>query len=1388
MTGKHDRAFARRRGTSVAACALGMSLVVTGLQPVATPQAASQASAQLSGKTEADKSLVRYPRGSTTVRYGETTSISPNTNALTVHPPTGYKLAEGVNPGWGVEVDPKTGELSITPDTNAELPETDTINVEFTFVDESTKVVGAEVSLQPAPVYVDQSDKVYWTGKEINPVDIRVNRAAYASKLEIDESTLPPGITATLRNFGNIKHIFLKGAPIETGTFTVKTQLMKGGSVVVGANGPLEQSFTITVNDSADLPAPVEENIVADPAPVKPGESVDIDIPTENASSVEVKDLPEGLIYDSEKSKITGTPKTSGKARVDIITNDARVITDTIDIQVEGSGGSTTPETTKPEPTTTTSDQATPEPSTTAPVTTTEPVMTEPTTSGATSEPTTSGEQPTSAATTQPETTEPTTSGASEEPTTEQSTTSEQPSTSAQPSSPGSSTKPSTSGATSKPTTSGQKPTSGATTQPATTQPGTTAPTTEASTPATTTAPATTTEPVTTEPTTSGASGKPTTQQPTTQQPTTKPSTASKPTTQQPSTSAQLSTSAQPSSPGSSTKPSTSGATSKPTTSGQKPTSGATTQPATTQPGTTAPTTEASTPATTTAPATTTEPVTTEPTTSGASGKPTTQQPTTQQPTTKPSTASKPTTQQPSTSAQPIPTAPVPAGDYVWNKLQLQAGSAKFAAPNQKPKQSVGVRIEGDAPEWVSVAADGQLVAEPNRDVAPGVYPINVITDNGERGTILVEVAAPVSDADRVTAEYKESFVQAGRTNSSRRPVATIDRDGVKYAKQPLPAGTTFSVSTANGTVDPETGVVTVNAPLSMAAGETIVVGVDIRYPDGTTEKVTAQFVVDAAEQSEFYHPAYKEGLGAQAGRTVVVPVLEDSVPEDGQYELFPQDRDDDWDVSIDPETGAVTATAPEEGAKDISVPVTVLYSDGTTSDREETDPETGERKKVPTVFAHISAVEGPTLATDSTSGADYGTPFFDADGNIRIFPNGSLPQGATFQQDGLTALPVEVDPNTGAITIKVPQDAPAGANFDIPLKITLPDGSVQEIRVPVATKSEAADQAVAWRPIKVTESGTPTQVKPTAAPAGATYALAASFDTPGWQASVDPVSGAITVNRAGTDEDPQAALVPVVVTFADGSQRVVEVPATAVRGTAALTEVDYPRATVNAGQSATLRPSVSDGTFSLVKTVPGLRTVIDPNTGELTVTSFDSTVPGLREIPVQVTFTDSSHLVTSARVEVKTTSGADTYTEGIKLDDVTVIGRPETTSRYTLPVPPHAADRAFSLGEFSVPGWNVTLDEVNGVLEVQVPAGTRGVRQAIPLNVAFADGTVGTFNAVVEVDNVGVAEGSSQSSTGSSTPSPWVWALAVLGLLGTVCKVLYDNREQVLQFLAGWM
>ena len=1134
MSGKRDRAAARRRGTSVAACALGLSLVVTGVQPVAAPQTASQASAQLLDRTEADKSLVSY-LGTTAVRYGETTSVSPNTNALTVHPPSSYKLVEGVNPGWGAEVDPATGELSITPDSNAELPETDTIHVEFTFGDESTKVVDAEISLEPAPVYVDQSDKVYWTGKEINPVDIRVNRAAYASKLEIDDSTLPEGITATPRNFGNIKHIFLKGTPTKTGTFTVKTQLVEGGSVVVGANGPLEQSFTITVKDSADLPAPVEENIVEDPAPVKPGESVDIAIPTENASSVEVTDLPEGLTYDSEKSKIAGKPKASGKAKVDIITNDAKVITDTIDIQVEESGGSTTPATTTPE-------DSTPEPTTT----------------------------------------------------TEQ--------------------------------------------------------TTDATTPAI----------------------------PTSDRPTTQPA---------------------------------------------------------------------------------------------------------------PTTSAQPTTAKPTT-AKPAPSV----DDFAWDDLTVQAGTTKVAVPARKPSQTVNVSAEGDAPEWLSVASDGQVVAEPGRDVKPDAYTVDVVSEAGERDTITVEVTAPVSDADRISdEEYKDTYVQAGKTQSSRRPIASIDRDGIEYEGQPLPAGTKFSTESAEGTVDKDTGVVTVKAPLRTPAGETITIPVDFTYPDGTKGKADAVFHVDAGAQNEAYKPAYQEGLGAQPGKTVVVPLLDGTFPVNkdgenvGQYALAPvyDDKGNElgtanaykgWDVSIDPDTGAIYAAAPEENPEPIEVPVRVLYSDGTVSDKD------GE----PTVFAHIAALTGPSLA-DSTEAAGYGKPFFDADGNIRMFPTGSMPPGATFEQTGLTALPVEVDPETGAITVKVSEDAPVGANFDIPLKLTLPDGSVQEITVPVATQSEAASQVVSWRPVQVTEAGTPVTVAPSQAPAGVTYALAASFDADGWQASVDPKTGAITAARNGDEEDPQATLIPVVVTFADGSQRVVEVPATTVRGTAALTRVEYPRVTINAGQIAILRPNVAGASFSLIKPIPGLRTKVDPDTGELTVASYDGTVPGPRDIPVQVTFEDSSHTITSARVEVRTKTGKGTLAESISLNDVSAVGRPDTTTQITLPVPRAAAEHPFTLGEFDADGWEVSLDRTRGVLDIHVPASATGQVKEIPVNVLLADGSTTQLKVAVKVDGV-AAGGSSQSESGSSKPSPWVWALAVLGLLGAAGKVLYDNRDNFQHFLERWM
>ena len=137
-------------------------------------------------------------------------------------------------------------------------------------------------------------------------------------------------------------------------------------------------------------------------------------------------------------------------------------------------------------------------------------------------------------------------------------------------------------------------------------------------------------------------------------------------------------------------------------------------------------------------------------------------------------------------------------------------------------------------------------------------------------------------------------------------------------------------------------------------------------------------------------------------------------------------------------------------------------------------------------------------------------------------------------------------------------------------------------------------------------------------------------------------------------------------------------------------------------------------------------------------------------------------------------------------LDDVSAVGRPDFTTRVTLPVPKKAAEYPFSLGEFDADGWEVSLDRTRGVLDIHVPATATGQVKEIPVNVRLADGSLSQFKVSVEVD--GVAAGGSSQSNGSSKPSPLVWVLAVLGLLGAAGKVLYDNRDNFQHFLERWM
>ena len=71
-----------------------------------------------------------------------------------------------------------------------------------------------------------------------------------------------------------------------------------------------------------------------------------------------------------------------------------------------------------------------------------------------------------------------------------------------------------------------------------------------------------------------------------------------------------------------------------------------------------------------------------------------------------------------------------------------------------------------------------------------------------------------------------------------------------------------------------------------------------------------------------------------------------------------------------------------------------------------------------------------------------------------------------TFTKNDPTKTNVTVDPNTGAITVNIPQDAPVGSTITIPVDVTYPDGSNETVRVTVTvtnpddkTKDPTIDQ-----------------------------------------------------------------------------------------------------------------------------------------------------------------------------------------------------------------------------------------------------------------------------------------------------------------------------------------
>lgn len=721
---------------------------------------------------------------------------------------------------------------------------------------------------------------------------------------------------------------------------------------------------------------------------------------------------------------------------------------------------------------------------------------------------------------------------------------------------------------------------------------------------------------------------------------------------------------------------------------------------------------------------------------------------------------------------EPEPEEPAPPAapdDFAWAAITVRAGEEASVTPQRSVQ---GVTVEAvDAPSWVNVFPNGSMYLAPGADVAPGSYRVRVRTSKGEEDAVAVTVTAAASLSERYDASYTPAFIRAGSEAVSAAPNATLVLNGMSFARQPLPAATKFALGDGHdprASIDGHTGVVTLAVGLDEPVGSVIEVPVTASYDDGTTDQLSAVFEVLAPQFAQTQQPVY-ESRSAYPGQKVTVrQTAQLHRAADPEFSLAtPYAKWGGWDVFVNPASGDIEATAPRENARPLELEVTVRYADGS----------------VATVPATIGVEAAPPQAL--TSPLDYGDVEVGPDGTVTLTPNGPVPPGVTFAPAGAASLGgvagvrVDVDKETGVVRISVPRDAKPGEAYDVGVAIQFPDGGVKHVSAKVETPSIARRAEVSWAPITLAAGGDTPAHTPRIAPADATYAIAASYRADGWATAIDSETGAITVVPPATAVVGDRTVIPVVVTFSDGSQKEVNVTAEVVTALAGRAAVVYNPVTVRAGDSTAIAPNVQAKRYSLVAEVPGLDTTIDATSGLLRVSTTANMAPGLHRVPVQVTYADGTSESVAAEVRILTATGAPTLADATPaLGAVPVYtGQP---NRYVIPRPPGATEAPFSItAPPELANWRLELDATTGALRVTPPAGAAGRTVNLPVTINFVDGSQATQTLALNVE-APVERGSSVNG--------WSLAAIVIGLLafiGGTGYALFQHHDFFQQFLA---
>ncbi|MGT2800454.1 Rib/alpha-like domain-containing protein, partial [Streptococcus marmotae] len=403
----------------------------------------------------------------------------------------------------------------------------------------------------------------------------------------------------------------------------------------------------------------------------------------------------------------------------------------------------------------------------------------------------------------------------------------------------------------------------------------------------------------------------------------------------------------------------------------------------------------------------------------------------------------------------------------------------------------------------------------------------------------------------RELPKYEDTYSDLGVKKASAAPTFDIEHTP-DVEKNPAPKGATFDFVSADGSdtapagfaIDSKTGVITWNNPT-----EDTTVDVEVTYADGTTATTTAKFFINKPDKDK-YTPAY-EDTEVKAGKTAATkaPTFTDkegapATPTVTKYELGVEPP---VGASVDPTTGVVTMPIGDSAGPGtvFTVPVKVTYEDGSSEEvKAKISVVASDNDKYTPAYEDTSAKAGATATSKA--------PTFTENGGTE-----ATPTGVKYELGDNAPADAQIDPNTGVVTLPIPEGTAPGTAYTVPVKVVYEDGSKDDAAVKVTVADSDKDK---YTPTYSDASGKPGEAVTTKAPTFSPE-LPADAKKPTYTISTEQPAGT-TPLPAGTtatvDGDGKVSVtvpsdaapgteytIPVEVTYGDGSKEVVPVKVT---------------------------------------------------------------------------------------------------------------------------------------------------------------------------------------------------------------------------------------------------